>query len=49
LQSLESEFLDGLLAFLLRGAGAGRRVGDLVEWEGPSDAVCFFVDPASVA
>lgn len=49
LQSLESELLDGLLAFLLCGTGAGRRVGNLVEREGTRDAVCFFVDSASVA
>lgn len=48
-QRLEAEFLDRLLSLFRGRRESRRRVGNLVEGKGSGDAVCLFIDAASVA
>lgn len=49
MQRLEAELFDRLLSLLGGGRDSRRRVGDLVEGKGSSDAVCLFVNATPVA
>lgn len=49
MQRLEAELLDGLLSLLGSGGVSRRRIGNLIEGEGSSYAMCLFVDATSIA